>query len=61
MKDELELLPATDKLQRFLQIAIISFKVCVARHAQITQNDKFAISFQYLKELSDEVDFLACR
>ena len=34
-------------------------QVCVARHAQITQNDKFAISLQYLKkELTDEVDFL---
>ena len=31
----------------------------MARHAQITQNDKFAISLQYLKkELTDEVDFL---
>ena len=31
----------------------------VARHAQITQNNKFAISLQYLtKEVSDEVDFL---
>ena len=33
--------------------------MCVARHAQITQNNKFAISLQYLKkEVSDEVDFL---
>ena len=33
--------------------------MCVARHAQITQNKKFAISLQYLKkELSDKVDFL---
>ena len=31
----------------------------LARHAQITQNNKFPISLQYLqKELSDEVDFL---
>ena len=31
----------------------------MARHAQITQNNRFAISLQYLKkELSDEVDFL---
>ena len=31
----------------------------MARHAQISQNNKFAISLQYLKkELSDEVDFL---
>ena len=37
----------------------LSFQVCVARHAQIAQNNKFAISLQYLnKELSDEVDFL---
>ena len=33
--------------------------MCVARHAEITQNDKFAISLQYLKkEVNDEVDFL---
>ena len=31
----------------------------MARHAQIIQNNKFAISLQYLKkEMSDEVDFL---
>ena len=31
----------------------------VARHAQIDQNNKFAISLQYLKkEVSDEVDNL---
>ena len=33
--------------------------MCVAGNAQITQNNKFAISLQHLKkELSDEVDFL---
>ena len=33
--------------------------MCVARHAQFTENNKFAISLRYLKkELSDEVDFL---
>ena len=33
--------------------------MCLARHAQITQNKKFAISLQYLKkEVNDEVDFL---
>ena len=33
--------------------------MCVARHAQITQNNKFAISLQYFrKELSYKVDFL---
>ena len=31
----------------------------MARHIQITQNNKFAISLEYLKkEVSDEVDFL---
>ena len=31
----------------------------VARHGQITQNNKFVISLEYLqKEMSDEVDFL---
>ena len=38
---------------------ILSFQVCVDRHAQITQNNKFAISLQYLtKKMSTEVDFL---
>ena len=38
---------------------LLSFYVCVARHPQITQNNKFALSLQYLKkELSDEVDLL---
>ena len=33
--------------------------MCVARHAQITQNNEFAIFLQYLKkELTEEVDFL---
>ena len=33
--------------------------MCVAKHAQITQNNKFAISLQYLKKgVSYEVDFL---
>ena len=38
---------------------ILSFWVCLTKHAQSTQNNKFAISLQYLKkEVSDEVDFL---
>ena len=33
--------------------------MCEARHAQITRNNKFSISLQYLKkEVSDGVDFL---
>ena len=57
MKKEVDFLPV-DECQQFLQM-IPSFWVCVARHAQISQNNKFAISLQYLKkEVSDEVDFL---
>ena len=60
-KDKFDLLP-TDNRQRFLQIAVIILGVCVARHAQITQSNKFAISLEYLKkELSDEVDFFTHR
>ena len=33
--------------------------MCLARHAQITQNNNFAISLQYLKtEVRDKVDFV---
>ena len=38
---------------------IVSFFICVTRHAQNTQNKKFDISLQYLKrEVNDKVDFL---
>ena len=30
----------------------------MARHDEITQNSKFAISLYFKKEVSDEVDFL---
>ena len=57
MNDKLDLLP-TDKHQSFFKL-LLSFYVCVARHPQITQNNKFAVSLQYLKkELSDEIDLL---
>ena len=37
----------------------VSLWVCLARHAQSIQNNKFAICMQYLKEsVKDEVDFL---
>ena len=33
--------------------------MCVARHVKSTQNDKFTISLQYLKEnVKNEIDFL---
>ena len=39
---------------------MVSLRVCVARHAQNTQNNKFVISLQYLKEnMKEEVDFLS--
>ena len=38
---------------------ILLFWVCLTKHAQSTQNNKFAISLQYLKkDVSDENDFL---
>ena len=38
---------------------MLTFLMRVARHTQITQNKKFAISLQYLKkEVNDEDDFL---
>ena len=33
--------------------------MCVAKHAQIAQNNKFAISLQHIKkDVSDEIDFV---
>ena len=37
---------------------ILSFWVCVTKHAQSTQNNNFAISLQYLQDVSDQNDFL---
>ena len=38
---------------------ILEFLVCVTRRAQITENNQFAFSLQYLKKkVIDEVDFL---
>ena len=38
---------------------VVLFLLIIARHAQITQNGKFVISLQYLRnEGRDEVDFL---
>ena len=52
-------------LQRNTKVSykkIVSLLVDIAKHAQSTQNNKFAISLQYLKEnVKDEVDFFACR
>ena len=58
MKDELDLLSTEKRHKGFFKL-LLSFKVCVTRHAQITQNNNFPISLQYhKKELSHEVDFL---
>ena len=57
MKDEVDILP-TEKCRRFLQSDFIILGVC-GRHAQITQNNKFAISLQHFKkEVSNAVDFM---
>ena len=57
MKDEVDFLPA-GKHQRFLKIGTIILAVWSGIDSQITQNNKFAISLQYLKEeVKDEVDF----
>ena len=38
---------------------IVSYLLCIARHAQSTQNNKFTISLQYLMDnVKGEVDFL---
>ena len=53
MDDEVALLPADNYK------VLVSFSICVSRHAQSTQNNKSAISLQYLKENEkNEVDFL---
>ena len=60
MGDEVIFL-SLDKHENFLQ-KLVSLWVCGARHAQSTQNNKFAISLQYLKEnVKDEIDVFACR
>ena len=46
--DEVDFLLA-DKHESLLQIGSVTW-VCMARHAQCTQNKKFTISLQYLKE-----------
>ena len=55
--DEVDILPA-DKHECFQQVDR-SLWLYVARHAQSTQNNKFAISLQYLKEnVKNKIGFL---
>ena len=55
--DEVDFL-VFDKGESFYKLAVLLL-LCILRHAQSTQNNKFAISLQYLKkEVSDKVDFL---
>ena len=45
--------------RKVLYKLIVSFWMCVAQHTQSTQNNKFTLSLQYLKEnLKDKVEFL---
>ena len=54
--DEVDFLPA-DKHESFLLVEVSPW-VCIARQAQSSQNNKFVISLQYLKEnVKNEVDF----
>ena len=58
MRDKFDFLHE-DKHQDFLQAGFLSFLVAIVRHAQSTQNNKFAKHLQYLKKKgSNEVDFL---
>ena len=41
-----------------LLVSLLVFWVCIARHAQSNQNNKFVISFQYTENMKYEGDFL---
>ena len=57
MEDEVDFLLQIN-MKVFYKL-IIPFWVFVTRHTQIYQNNKFAISFQYLREnIKEEVDSL---
>ena len=56
MRYEIDFLPV--KKPKMFYKWIVSLWVYLARHAQSTQNNKFSISLQYLKEnVKDKVDF----
>ena len=56
MRYEIDFLPV--KKPKMFYKLIVSLWVYLARHAQSTQNNKFSISLQYLKEnVKDKVDF----
>ena len=60
VEDEVDFLFA-DKPEYCVQVDSITLDVRSQTY-QITQNNKFAISLQYLKEnVKDEVDFFTCR
>ena len=55
--DEANFFPADDP--DIFSRLILSFCVCITRHSQRAQNNKFTIYLQYLKvNIKDEVDFL---
>ena len=56
MGNEVDFLPA-DTHKSFYKM-IVSLWVCAVRHAQSTQNNRFTISLQYVKENMKDVDFL---
>ena len=57
MENDIDFYPQTNMTVSYKMIG--SFWACLTRHAQSTQNNKFVISLQYLKEkVKDEVSFL---
>ena len=55
---KVDFLPA-DKHKKFFYKLIVSLRLCVTSHAKSTQDNKFIISLQYLKEnMKNEVEFL---
>ena len=55
---KVDFLPA-DKHKKLFYKLIVSLRLCVTSHAKSTQDNKFIISLQYLKEnMKNEVEFL---
>ena len=58
VRDEVDSFYMQKNIKDFFKLKL-SFSLCVAKHPQISESNKFAISLQYRKkEVSDEVDFL---
>ena len=56
IRNEVDFLPA-DTHKSFYKM-IVSLWLCAVRHSQSTQNNRFTISLEYVKENMKDVDFL---